>query len=159
MPEVESSEPPLVAAGEGGHLPRGLSLFRFILFSFLMLGAAYGGAALYFDAPPPPGYEAPSGLRAAAWEPSPVWLPTYAALKLGVGVAHGPEGYVFSSRLGHAAHAGCAIALGIALGGLAGWCAGESIRRAYLRRKNERIRQAILNGRAQLDAEAQERAT
>jgi len=31
-------------AGEGGGLPKGLSLFRFILFSALMLGALYGGA-------------------------------------------------------------------------------------------------------------------
>src|ERR1700719_1433858 len=96
---------PRERAGEGGGLPKGLSLFRFVLFSALMLGGVYGGASLYFNEPPAPGDIPPHGIPAAQWQPNPLWLPSYAAIELGIGVKPSSEGYVFTGRRGHALYA------------------------------------------------------
>ena len=122
-------------AGEGGGLPKGLSLFRFILFSALLLGALYGGLSLYFNSPPPPGDRPPHGVVAADWEPSAIWFPAFATIKLRVGVAHRIDGYYFATPLGRAVHAGATILLGMALFGLAGWFGGEQIRRNAVARR------------------------
>ncbi|MCZ7646254.1 MAG: hypothetical protein M5U26_13390 [Planctomycetota bacterium] len=143
---AESFERPQ-AAGEGGRLPKGLSLFRFILFSCLMLGAAWGGLSLYAGAPPPPGYTPPNGIPAAQWEPSPLWLPNYLVLKTGLGAARTPNGYAFRGRLGYALHAGASIFVGILILGGAGWIAGERVRRWSIRRREGRVQQAVLNAR------------
>ena len=124
-------------AGEGGGLPKGLSLFRFILFSSLLLGALYGGLSLHFNAPPPEGDTPPNGVPAAQWQPSPLWLPAYAAIKGGIGIVHGPSGYVFSSRLGYALHAVACTVIGILSIGLIGWFGGEAIRKWAVRKRYE----------------------
>ena len=118
-----------LGAGEGGRLPRGLSLFRFVLFSALLLGACYGGASLYFGSPPPPG-----SAGAAAWSPSPLWLPSFLSIHAGLGVARMPEGLVRRGPLGGALFGGATILWGTLLGGAVGWVAGERIRRLTLRR-------------------------
>src|SRR3954463_3313581 len=89
-------------AGEGGGLPKGLSLFRFIFFSSLMLGACYGGAAIYFGSPPPPGDVPPHGIPAAQWEPNALWLPSFIPLKLNLGLKPSALGYVYQGRSGQA---------------------------------------------------------
>ena len=119
-----------LGAGEGGRLPRGLSLFRFVLFSSLMLGACYGGASLYFDAPPPAGTPA-----AAAWSPSPLWLPAFLSLHAGLGITKTSAGYAFAGRGGSALFAGTTLVWGLLLGGAAGWWGGERVRQYVVRRR------------------------
>lgn len=138
-PTIRSQPTVRAQAGEGGGLPKGLSLFRFILFSFLMLGAVYGGASLWFDAPPPPGDVPPRGVAAAQWQPSPLWLPSYIAIRLRIGVQPSAQGYVFSSRAGRAFFASSTIAIGILLLGTVGWFGGERIRRAAIQRRSRGI--------------------
>lgn len=133
----DNAQPKIVKAGEGGGLPKGLSLFRFILFSSLMLGAIYGGVSLYFNSPPPPGDIPPTGVPSSQWEPSPAWLPSFVALKLNVGTTRTPAGYVFSGRLGYAIFACASIVMGIVILGAAGWIGGEAIRRETVRRRYE----------------------
>lgn len=135
--ETGQASPP--GAGEGSSLPRGLSVFRFILFTCLMLGAAYAGLGLYLDAVPPPGYVPLGGVPASAWEPSPLWLPGYLMVKLGVGLRHTPEGYVFTGQLGYASFGAGAMALGILLGGCVGWFVGERVRQIILKRRAEYV--------------------
>jgi hypothetical protein len=126
----------LAGEGGGGGLPKGLSLFRFILFSSLMLGAIYGAASLYFDSPPRAGDIPPRGLPAALWEPNPLLLPGFLALKLGVGTHRTPDGYVFSGAAGYALYGMVSIVFGIFIVGGIGWVAGEAIRREMVRRRN-----------------------
>lgn len=130
----DTAQPQLkpLGAGEGGRLPKGLSLFRFFLFSGLMLGAAYGGAALYFGGPPWPGAKIPGEVPAAEWRPSPIWLPVFAAVHSGAGVKHTDRGYAFEGRGGQAVFGLVAMALGILAGGAAGWGVGEAARRYIL---------------------------
>jgi hypothetical protein len=123
-------------AGEGGGaLPKGLSLFRFILFSFLMSGAVYGGAGLYFNAPPRAGDVPPRGLPAAQWEPNPAWLPNFLALKIGIGVRRETDGYHFSGSAGYALYGSASIVFGILIFGVIGWFLGEFIRKQVVRRR------------------------
>jgi len=122
-------------AGEGGGLPKGLSLFRFILFSGLMLGAIYGGLSLYLDPVPRAGDIPPTGIPAAQWHPNPLCLPTYLAIALRAGVAPSPQGYVFRGRTGHALFAAATLFLGMLTGALIGWFAGEAIRRYAVRKR------------------------
>jgi hypothetical protein len=136
MPENARAPAP-ARAGEGGGLPKGLSLFRFILFSMVMAGALYGGVSLSYNAPPPPGDIAPNGASAAEWSPNPAWLPAFAAIKLHIGVAATPRGYVFSSRIGYALHAVTSIVFGMGIGGLAGWFGGEAVRRWAVQKRYE----------------------
>ena len=124
-------------AGEGGGLPKGLSLFRFILFSALMAGALYGGVSLNFNTPPPAGDVPPHGAPAAEWSPNPVWLPAYVAIKLQIGVAPSPLGYVFTGRMGYALFAVASIAFGIVIVGFIGWFGGEAIRKWAVRKRYE----------------------
>lgn len=135
-----NNQPPqqyaLAGEGGGGGLPKGLSLFRFILFSSLMLGALYGGASLFFNAPPRAGDIPPRGVPAAQWEPSPLWLPSFLALKLGIGSSRTPLGYVFTGASGHALYAMVSVIFGIFIVGGIGWIAGEAIRREVVRRRN-----------------------
>ncbi len=141
---VDNSEPGVpsrlkpLGAGEGGRLPRGLSLFRFFLFSGLMLGALYGGAALYWGAPPIPGYVGPGSTSAASWAPSPWWLPVFLGLHAGIGVEHSAMGFQYRGRAGHACFAAAAMALGVLCGGTLGWISGEQARRMLVRRLGER---------------------
>jgi len=128
-----------LGAGEGGRLPRGLSLFRFFLFCGLMLGALYGGASLYFNSAPPPGYTNPQNERAADWQPSPLWLPSWMLFKLQLGVAHTEDGYAFRSPAGHALFGSLGILIGILLGGTLGWTVGEQARRHVLRKRARQI--------------------
>jgi hypothetical protein len=132
----EQSKYALAGEGGGGGLPKGLSLFRFILFSSLMLGAIYGGASLYFDSPPRAGDIPPRGLPSSQWEPSPLWLPAFLALKLGIGAHRTPDGYVFSGAAGYALYGMVSIVFGIFIVGGVGWVAGEAIRREVVRRRN-----------------------
>jgi hypothetical protein len=123
-------------AGEGqAALPKGLSLFRFILFSALMLGALYGGCGLYFNQPPPPGDIAPDGSSAAQWQPSVLWLPSWLLLHAGVFAGRGADGYRFSSPLGLAAYSSLNVMLGIVLVGAAGWIVGERTRQWWIRHR------------------------
>ncbi len=122
-------------AGEGGGLPKGLSLFRFILFSFVLLGAIYGGASLYFNALPSPGDLPPRGVPSAEWEPSPLWLPTFALIKTHALVRRAPDGYRYSSQLGQAAFASLSIILGMALFAVIGWFAGEAARKWWVKNR------------------------
>jgi len=124
------------AAGEGGGLPKGLSLFRFIFFSCVMLGSVYGAASLYFNTPPLPGDISPQGVPAAQWSPSPLWLPSYVAYKCQLGVRHINAGYIFVGRLGRATYGSSSIFLGMLILGVTGWISGELIRRAVVRRRN-----------------------
>lgn len=124
-------------AGEGGGLPKGLSLFRFILFSSLLLGAMYGGLSLHFNTPPAIGDTPPGGVSSAEWQPNPVWLPAYVALKANLGVSYTVAGYLYSSRLGYALHATASLMLGIAMLGLMGWFGGEAIRKWAVRKRYE----------------------
>ena len=140
VPSRSTPTPPAIPrsrAGEGGGLPKGLSLFRFILFSSLMLGALYGGVSLSFNTPPPPGDVPPHGVPSAEWSPSPLWLPAFIALQLRIGAAPTPQGYVFSSRAGYAAFAMASVIFGIVLLGLVGWFAGEAIRKWAVRKRYE----------------------
>jgi hypothetical protein len=129
--------PQRARAGEGGGLPKGLSLFRFILFSALMLGGIYGGVSLYFNEPPPPGDVPPHGVPSAQWQPSPLWLPSYIAIALKIGVSRSADGYVFSGRMGHASYAVSSLFFGMALLGLIGWFGGEAIRKYAVRKRYE----------------------
>ena len=128
----------LSKAGEGGGLPKGMSLFRFILFSFVMLGGVYGGASLYFNALPkyrdipPPG----AGIPSAQWQPSPLWLPSWAMIRGHVFVLHDADGYLYSSKLGQAAFASLNIIAGMALFGALGWTLGEGVRKRWVRNRN-----------------------
>ncbi|MCW8132724.1 MAG: hypothetical protein KIS92_20425 [Planctomycetota bacterium] len=131
--DEDAPKPP--GAGEGSSLPRGLSVFRFILFSSLMLGAGYAGLSLWAGSPPPPGYIPVGETPASAWEPSPAYLPVYAMLKLRLGARHTPEGYVYNGQLGYALFGAGAMTLGILLGGVLGWIAGERVRQEILRRR------------------------
>lgn len=133
--ETSVVKPEIQRAGEGGGLPKGLSLFRFILFSCLMTGALYGGASLYFNTPPLPGDSPPGEIPAAQWQPSPLWLPSFIAFQLRIGVRPSPIGYVFTGRMGHAAHGSASIFFGILLLGGVGWFAGETIRKAAVRKR------------------------
>lgn len=146
-PRLPRAEPPVTnggmrskpwGAGEGGRLPRGLSLFRFFLFSALMLGAAYGGAALYFGSPPPPGYASAGAPPARAWSPSPIWLPVFVCLHARVGVEETEGGYAFRGPAGRALFGSAAIGFGILCGGAVGWVVGEQVRRQAVRRKEKR---------------------
>jgi hypothetical protein len=125
-----------LGAGEGGRLPRGLSLFRFFLFSGLMLGAVYGGASLYFASPPVPGYIPAEGVSSAQWSPSPLWLPGFLSIHGKLGVAWTPAGYAFRGSLGRALFGMSTIAMGILLGGVVGWIVGERVRRYVLKIKH-----------------------
>lgn len=102
--------------GEGSALPKGLSLFRFILFSCILLGGIYGGAALFFNEPPT----------------SPLWLPTYVLTKFEIFIRLTAYGYHFPSRLNYALFASAAIAIGMAMGFLFGWFAGERARKWWI---------------------------
>ena len=124
-------------AGEGGGLPKGLSLFRFILFSSIMLGSCYGGAAIYFNAPPPPGDIPPHGVPSAQWEPSPLWLPSFLVIKFNLGVKPSPLGYVYSGRSGQAIFGSVAILFGMLIFGVIGWFGGEQVRRWVVRKRYE----------------------
>lgn len=124
-------------AGEGGGLPKGLSLFRFILFSSVMLGALYGGLSLHFNTPPAIGDTPPGGLSSVEWQPNPAWLPAFVALKANVGVTHTVAGYLYSSRLGYALHATVSLVIGMALLGSMGWFGGEAIRKWAVRKRYE----------------------
>lgn len=124
--------PASAGAGEGSKLPKGLSLFRFILFSALMLGAVYGGVSLYFNSPPLPGDIPPNGIPSAQWTPNPIWLPSFLAMKFQLGIHPSEIGYIFTGRLGHAIYGSASILLGIILLGGAGWIAGENIRRRFI---------------------------
>ena len=127
----------LQRAGEGGGaLPKGLSLFRFVLFSCVMLGGVYGAASLYFNALPFPGDVPPAGVASAQWQPSALWLPSFALIKLNVNVLHTPDGYRFSSQLGHAAFASLSIFIGMAMGFALGWIIGEKIRKHHVANRN-----------------------
>ena len=127
----------LQRAGEGGGaLPKGLSLFRFVLFTCVLLGGIYGGAALYFNGLPIPGDVPPGGVPSAQWQPSPLWLPSFAMLKLNVCVQRAPDGYRFTSQLGHAAFASLSIFLGMLMGFALGWVVGEKIRKRHVARRN-----------------------
>ena len=126
---------PRAQAGEGGGLPKGLSLFRFILFSLLMLGALYGGASLYFNALPKPGDFPPNGIPSAQWEPSPLWAPSWILIKAGVFVQHDADGYRFTSQLGQAGFASASIVLGILIFAGIGWFAGEAMRKWWVRNR------------------------
>jgi len=131
------SEITIKRAGEGGGLPKGLSLFRFILFSFVMLGGVYGGVSLFFNTPPRPGDKPPGGVPSAEWQPSPLWLPAFITIKSGIGVQATPLGYVFSGRLGRAIGGSATIFWGMLIGGIAGWFIGESVRRYAVRKRYE----------------------
>jgi hypothetical protein len=119
-------------AGEGGGLPKGLSLFRFILFSFMMLGAIYGGASLYFNALPLPGDIPPNGIPAAQWEPSPLWLPSWMLLKAQIFTRREPDGYRYTSQLGYAAFASFSVIAGLLIFAAMGWLFGESMRKWWV---------------------------
>lgn len=125
----------LVSAGEGAQLPRGLSLFRFVLFSGLMLGAVYGGLALHYSMPPPVGYQSPQGLQAKAWEPSPGWLPAWIMVKARLGISRTAEGYSFKSQSMHALFGSGTMVLGILMGGVVGWLGGDRARQKYLEKR------------------------
>ena len=124
-------------AGEGGGLPKGLSLFRFILFSFILLGGVYGGASLYFNALPIPGDFPPAGagIPSAQWEPSPLWLPSFSLIKTHTLVTHAADGYRHSSQFGHAAFASLCVFLGMLLFAAIGWILGESVRKWCVRNR------------------------
>ena len=124
-------------AGEGGGLPKGLSLFRFILFSFILLGGVYGGASLYFNALPIPGDFPPAGqgIPSAYWEPNPLWLPSWILIQEQVLVRHAPDGYRYSSQLGHAAFGSLCIILGMLLFAAIGWSVGEWTRKWWVRNR------------------------
>jgi len=66
------------------------------------LAAFYGGASLYFNEPPAPGDIPPHGVPAAQWRPNPLWLPSYAAIELGIGVRPSADGFIFTGRMGRA---------------------------------------------------------
>ena len=125
-------------AGEGGGLPKGLSLFRFVLFSFLMLGAVYACASLYVNSPPRAGDIPPEGVPAASWEPNPLFLPSYLALKLRIGSERTPLGYVFSGRAGLAFYGSASVFFGILIFGGVGWIAGELARKLWLHQRAKR---------------------
>ena len=137
MPD-ESAPVARQRAGEGGGLPKGLSLFRFILFSCVLLGGVYGGASLYFNALPIPGDVPPpgAGIPSADWEPSPLWLPSWVLIRGHVFVRHTLDGYRFSSQLGHAAFGSLSIILGMALFAAIGWIVGEAVRKWWVRNRN-----------------------
>ena len=138
---AESLEPtrtkPL-GAGEGGRLPRGLSLFRFFLFSGLMLGAAYGGLALYKGSPPVPGFHVQGAPHPADWSPAPWWLPVFVGLHARIGVERTAAGFLYRGRAGHACFGAAAVAIGIFCGGVLGWVTGEQARRYVVRRYGKR---------------------
>src|SRR5262245_61843385 len=119
-------------AGEGGGLPKGLSLFRFVLFSCIMLGAVYGGASLYFNEPPPPNGSLPDGSQSWNWRPSPLWLPTYLLMKLEWFITLTKSGYVFRTRMAYASFSSFSLVLGMALGFFFGWFAGERARKWWV---------------------------
>ncbi|MEI6231856.1 MAG: hypothetical protein WCT04_02300 [Planctomycetota bacterium] len=125
-------------AGEGGGLPKGLSLFRFILFSSIMLGGIYGGASMYFNALPIPGDTPPPGMGvpSAMWEPSPVWLPSWLMIRASILVRHDPDGYRYSSQLSQAAFASLCIFLGMLFFGAIGWNVGEAVRTWWVRNRD-----------------------
>ena len=125
-------------AGEGGGLPKGLSLFRFILFSCVLLGGVYGGASLYFNALPIPGDIPPpgAGVPSAKWEPSPLWLPSFLLIKMHALVTHSGDGYRYSSQFSHAAFASLCIFLGMILFAAIGWILGESVRKWWVQNRN-----------------------
>jgi len=102
-----------------------------------MLGGCYGGAAIYFNSPPPPGDSPPHGVPSAQWEPTPLWLPSFLAIKLNLGVKPSPLGYVYSSRSGQAVFGSIAILIGMLICGLIGWFGGEQIRRWSVRKRYE----------------------
>ena len=112
-------------------MPKGLSLFRFVLFSALMLGGVYGGASLYFNEPPAPGDIPPHGVPSAQWQPSPLWLPSYLTIELGIGGIRtvGRRLWCFRGRMGHASYAVSSLMfIAMVLLGLMGWFGGEAIR-------------------------------
>lgn len=133
----EAPMPRTQRAGEGGGLPKGLSLFRFILFSALMLGGVYGAASLYFNEPPVPGDIPPHGVPSAQWQPSPLWFPSYLAIELGIGVRRAADGYVFSGRMGHAYYAVSSLFIAMLMLALIGWFGGEAIRKYAVRKRYE----------------------
>lgn len=133
----QPSIPVRARAGEGGGLPKGLSLFRFILFSSVLLGALYGGLSLHFNTPPAIGDTPPGGVASSEWQPNPIWLPSYVALKMNVGVTHTVAGYLYSSRLGYALHATASLIFGMALLGAIGWFGGEAVRKWAVRKRYE----------------------
>lgn len=124
-------------AGEGGGLPKGLSLFRFILFSFIMLGGIYGGASLYFNALPILGDIPPHGMGipSAFWEPSAVWLPSWMMIHAGLFVRHTKSGYQYESQMSQAAFASLSIFLGMLLFGAIGWIFGEMMRKWWVKNR------------------------
>ena len=129
----------MAQAGEGGGLPKGLSLFRFILFSFIMLGGIYGGASLYFNALPILGDIPPhgSGIPSALWEPSPLWLPSWFMIRMGLFVQHTKSGYQYSSQMSQAAFASLSIFLGMLLFGAIGWIFGEMVRKWWVKNRGQ----------------------
>lgn len=102
-----------------------------------MLGVLYGGASLYFNAPPPPGDIPPRGIPAAEWEPNVFWLPSWLALKLGIGARRTALGYLFAGRAEHALYGSASIVIGIVMMGFIGWVAGEAIRKWAVRRRTK----------------------
>ncbi len=126
-------------AGEGTHLPKGLSLFRFFLFAGLMLGAVYGGLSLQYATPPPLGYVSSKGAMdadgGAGWRPSWLWVPACLSIKVGIGVERSGTGYAIRNRRDGAFFAMSVMALGILLGGTVGWVLGEWVRKRRLRRR------------------------
>ena len=104
-----------------------------------MLGAIYGGASLWLDAPPMPGDHPPGGIAAAQWQPSPAWLPSFLSIRLGIGIQPTPEGYVFTGRSGHALFGSATIVFGMLLFGILGWFGGEVIRKVVVRRERRSV--------------------
>ena len=97
---------------------------RRVLLPFVLAGAAYGFFGAMQNCNP---YAGPPRIQPKAWhwEPSPIWITSYALCKFprnGLGITHTKSGYLFRDTSDKVVYFGVSTLMGVVLGIAVGWC-------------------------------------
>ena len=98
---------------------------RLILLLFVLAGAGYGFFGAMQNCNPYAGLPRTPPEMAWHWEPSPIWITSYALCKFprnGIGIVHTRSGYRFRDTSDKVVYFGVSTLMGVALGIAVGWC-------------------------------------